>query len=269
MDIQFFSTGDRFPYGYYLSIMSALKTQKVDKVNLWVTEKPTGRFFPIIVDRVNVIYTDMPDILPIPKDNILKDSGFPIDKVRYAHMKDILVWNILYEYGGVALDLDTFCIDDLCCLLGNKDVAATPYTRWGLGSTLYPFNNAIVIAKPKSIIIKEALDNSMQALTSEINPAFQWGISGPIAFSNAIHRHYDLVAFYPQGTFGDVIKNTADITALFREDGVIISKNARVVHLYASTNNVFYDIDKDYIADGKVPFARMVSQILSKDEWYI
>lgn len=272
MDVHFFSTGANFCYGYYLAVVSALKTQKVDKVNLRMTQQPGGRFFRRLPDKVVVTTIDVPDLcaLTSPIEHV---EGVDLEKARLTHMKDHLGWKILYEQGGILLDLDTFCLDDLSCLLNDKEVATTPYRRWGFGTTLFPFNNGIVIAKPKSVIIKEALDASAQALSStEINPAFRWGISGPIAFSNAVQRHYHLVKFLPPGTFGDDIErdeapvmNPAE--DLYKEDGVL-NINARVVHLYASVyGSRFYDIDGGFIAGSDMLFARLVRQVLDRNEW--
>ena len=268
MDVHFFSTGADFPYAYYLAVVSALRTQMADRVNIWVAEKPAGRYFEQIKEMAGVSIIDA-GVPALPAFISSSGDTEAIKRIRRAHLKDYLGWVTLYEYGGILLDLDTFCLKDLCCTLGDKELATAVYTLWRFGPTLYPFNNSTVIAKPRSVVVKEALDESVKALSQEIKENFRWGISGPMALSNAIHKYYHLVEFLPPGAFGTVIQDaTATVNELYREDGTL-PETTRVVHLYASSHKVFYEIDSKFIAESNILFARLVRATLSKDDWDI
>lgn len=257
MDLHFISTGKDFPYLYYIAVISALKTQWIVDPYLWITQEPGGRYYHRIKDRVITVKANVPDFPSLAK----KSEHF-----KQAHIKDYITWNVLYEYGGVCMDLDTFSLKDLTTLLlsSDKEVVTTPYIKAGL--SLFPFNSAVVLAKPKSLVIKEALDESTKALMSK---DILWGQSGPIAFSIAIQRHYDLVYFIKPGTFGEVVTDFTKTLDVYREEG-ILEPNARVLHLYASTyEKIYYNIGKSFIADSNILLARLIKQTLSEDEWNV
>jgi hypothetical protein len=262
MDLIFVSTGQAFPYPYYLAVLSALKTQKVDKVNIFATELPECELFYKVehMPNVSIVSVGAPDF------PALHDKA---EHFRMAHVKDYIAWRELYRQGGILMDLDTFSLKDITYLLNSGDVVTTPYRYFpynAMGISFNQFNNAVVVAKPHSIIIGEALAEAEHVLMAD---DVAWGQSGPIAFGNAIQRHFDLVDFAPYGAFGDVLTSLAQIPELYKEDGVP-DPNTHVLHLYASANKEgFANITVESISEGKTLFARLVQQILNKDEWYV
>ena len=265
MEIHFFSTGPDFPYSYYLSIMSAIKTQSVQKINLYVTTPQQDRYLDLLSDRINII-----DVQPgrEPKTTSLFNNAWA-EKVRRTHYKDLLAWQVLYDKGGILLDLDTFCLKDLSTLLTEKEVVASPYRSLYFTPTLYPFNNAVVIARPHSIIIKDALDNTIDALALPIEAEFLWGTTGPIALSNAIQKYYHLVEFIPPCTIDAGNLQDDAVMTVWRDSGTV-EDYTRVIHLYASTHlEQMARINVDFIASSNILYARLVKKILSPAEWNI
>lgn len=51
--VHFLSTGPKFPYPYYLGIMTALKVYG-KKVKLWITEEPEGKYYDLIKNKVEI-----------------------------------------------------------------------------------------------------------------------------------------------------------------------------------------------------------------------
>lgn len=273
MDVHFFSTGNDFPYVYYLAVMSALRTQKCDRINIWCTEESDSKYLAMLGDMKKVfIYNIYPfDIIPKLEAVIKKDTDSPtITKIRRAHLKDILGWSVLYNEGGLLLDLDTFCFKDLVGLLSNKDIATCVHSTWRFGPMLYPFENAIVLAKIRSDVIKEAYDESVAFLRPEIDAGFIWGCTGPQALSNAIHKNYHLVKFLEPGTFGCMVEELGNPAPSLYTEGGLLPSNARVFHMYFSSyREQLKGMDSDFIMRSNIPYARLVRGTLPLQDWRI
>ena len=269
MDVHFFSTANDFSYVFYLAVMSALKTQNAGSVNLWVTERSEDRYFKLLehvqgVNIQNVVIPNLKATIDKPEDSLA------LLGVRHAHLKDLLGWTVLYEQGGVLLDLDTFCLQDMCQLVEEKEVAVCVSTTWRFGPSLFPFNNAMVVARPKSVVIKEALEESIQALSRDIDESFMWGISGPMALSNAVHKNYHLVNFLRPGSFGVMVEElSSSVIDLYKEEANL-AEGTKAVHLYASTyRKVLATMDSEFISGSNILYARLVKQTLDEKEWLI
>lgn len=257
MDQHFVYTGGYFGYLYYLSVISALKTQVIDKVNIWATEEPKGKYFNLIEGRVQV--KEPP--IDIPEFPALQDKpqGFKI-----VHIKDYIEWAVLHEFGGVFMDLDVFSLKDISYLLDDKEAVATPHLSMGM--TLWMFNNAIIVAKAKSVIVKEAFDMSVERLAKD---DINWGDTGPAAWTCSIFDHFDKVIFPKYGVFGNILTSFTDVIAELREDGALVD-GAHTIHLYGASNKAICDgLSPTFIACSKTPFARAVRETLTEDQWNI
>lgn len=257
MDLHFAYTGGDFSYLYYLAVVSALRTQKVDRAHIWSTEEPKGRYFDLVRNKVCIEVFHAEATCPSALQG--KSQYF-----KNAHIKDCIEWAVLYNFGGVFLDLDVFCLRDITYLLGDKEVVATPYIAPGL--TLFPFNNAVIVARPKSEVVRDALEKCQACLAVG---DIAWGATGPTAWSCAVTSHYDLVAFPKYGVFGDIITDFLGIMELeaFKENGVL-PDSTHVVHLYTSGNRGAYDkFNPEFIACSKTLIARLVRETLSRDQW--
>ena len=253
MDLHFIYTGGDFSYPYYLAIVSALKTQKVDSVKLWHTERLQGRYFEKIRDRVELLNADVPDF-PALKN---KETRF-----KNTHIKDYLTWKILYDHGGICMDLDTFSLKDISLLLGDKSIVA-PIDVPKIEDCPYPFNSAIVVAVRHSPVIAAVLTRVEGKLAGK---DVKWGETGPIAFSDVVKSNLDAGVIVPEfGTCGGF--GGHEILDLYKETGTL-RPNARVVHLFAyASGNLFNNIDERYIDKGNTLLARLVKETLTKEEW--
>lgn len=263
--IHFISTGPNFPYPYYLAIISAVKTQKFQKATLWVTKKP----IPYGEHNYYNLVEHLVDVRPVHELELsaLKSST---NQFYSAHLKDYLEWQILYWHGGLFLDLDTFSLADASDVLeSDKEVVATPYQNPAL--SMAPFNNAIVIAKPKSIIIEECMDSTFDILKNQKLCADDWGITGPGIFSRTVMQHLDRVTFPPYGIWGKPWWEVEEIVSTieaFKDDGKLTGVE-RILHLFASSQSLaFESLDEHYIHDSDSLVARLARQTLSKKELY-
>ena len=268
MEVHFITTGDKFPYVYYLAVMSAIRTQPSTNVNIWMSELPHSGYFDRIANIAKFGIArrfDLPAITPQPSDD---DNT---TKIRRTHLKDLIGWDVLYEYGGVLLDLDTFCIRSLCDLLGDKEVATCIWSKQRYGPAMFPFNNAVVVARPRSTVIKETMDEAVEALSKPLSPLFLWGCSGPMAFSNAIHKNYHLVNFLQPGTFGRVDEQMKSEGSSLHEEGGELPEVTRVVHLYgaADKHKHIYSLNGDAIKNSNTLYARLIKSVLEEKDWHV
>lgn len=257
--LHFISTGKEFTYPYYLAVISALKTQNVDEAYLWYLggdDKPDSKYFHMLESKVKLVELDIADL----DFTALRDKDA---KFRAAHLKDYLTWKILYEEGGLCLDLDTFSVKDATALLGKKNVLASmdvPYVN----DCAYPFNTAIVATKrPHSTIMKAVLKGAEEKLNSD---TIVWGDTGPIIFSEIMKRHVDRITIPEFGQCGGVGGN--DVLRLFESDGELPNPDTLILHLFAvASGEHFKQITEQYIDTSDSLYARLVKQTLTKEEW--
>ena len=67
MILHFISTGSEFPYSYYLAVLSALRTQRVEKVKLWTLEPLHGEYFSLLANRITVREIKVPEFPALEK----------------------------------------------------------------------------------------------------------------------------------------------------------------------------------------------------------
>jgi FkbM family methyltransferase len=231
--------------------MSALKTQKIDHINLWMTKPLSGKYFDLVKDKVSVKQVEVPDFPGL--------KGKP-DHYIPAHTKDYLAWKILYEYGGMCLDLDTFCLKDITELLGDKIILA-PIDAPKVEGCDYPFNSAIVIAVKGSPLIKEVMESAEAVLMSN---NLEWGDTGPIAFSNTMKKHLNEIAIPKFGVCGGF--GGFDAVQLYRE-GTSLPQNTRIIHLFAvKWCEAVAQIDESYVDKSENLIARTIRNTLTRDE---
>jgi len=123
-----------------LAIYTAAKTQVVKQINLWYTEKPTGRYFDAIKDLV-VLWE-------VKTGNCPAFNGLD-PQTKAAYDKDVIQWRVLDSVGGLYMDLDTLSFRDIAfpdvkemfASLDVEDPSSIPF----------PYNNAVVGATPGKV----------------------------------------------------------------------------------------------------------------------
>jgi predicted O-methyltransferase YrrM len=241
-----------------LSVASAIETQKVDKINLWCTVEPKGKFYDAIKNKVNTIKIDN-----INRKAIEKDETF-----KKVHMKDAIQWNILYEHGGMSLDLDVICTKDMSNLIAFTDVIASLDIK-NENSIAFPFNNAIVIVAGKH---NEMINQILQYTNGKMQLSINWGDTGPIILSTAMKmmKRASLSAMYAPH---EVLNPWGG-----REIGIVYEENentqlpteTRAIHLYAkASGKKFDDINSTWVKNSKSLLARTIRNIIPKNIWEI
>lgn len=257
MELHFISTGP-FRYMHMIAVQTAIMTQHVDRINLWYTVRPSGIYFDQIAPLV-----------------VLKDvalSEVPVFKgktptFQFTHMKDFVMWKILDEIGGIVLDLDTICIQDISDLM-KDDLMTASLDVEDYKSIPFPFNSAVVMAVAGTHLTKAIRRFTDASIFMESIP---WGLTGPIILST-IARENMARGFLvtPHLVFNPFGGN--EISAIYREDPadlVGLPKETRVVHLYSKVAPVFDTIDAEWVRTSVSLLARLIKQILPESAWSI
>ena len=249
-ELHFINTGSAFPYPYYLAVTSALKTQDVSAVNIWTSTRPESRFFDLIKDKVNIIEVEVPDFRALKSE-----SGH----VKCAHIKDYLAWKVLYERGGLYVDLDVLCMKDAADLLDGKKVLVFPDN-----SKRSFVNISVVGAQPKTAFMKALLDDTVTILNNQ--DSIEWTEIGAVLLMKHMEKHPDDVTIGDYGIAGHCIG--AGVKGMFGENGALSNPDARVAHLFGlASGSLFNEVDESYIESRNTVYARLVRQVLTEEEW--
>ena len=262
MPVHFIVTGEEFGYFYYLSVMSALKTQNASSVTIWAAKDIKNTFYlELLKNRVQLKKIDCPEFPAL--------AGQPEHFIK-AHMKDYLNYKNLYENGGLYLDLDTFCISDVTMLLGDKELVVPTDARKP-EDFRYHYNGAILLGKRDSPLLAEALTTATTRLNRKPED-FPWGLTGPILISEVVFKHEKDI-FIPEfrvcgGYAGD------EIGQLYKEDlNINLDPKVRVIHLFAGVSNrlggFFDNITPAFVGKSSSLIARTIRSVLSENEWNI
>jgi len=251
MDLHFILTGEEFYYPYYLCVMSAIKTQNVDKIRLWLTTEPQDEFYFRISDLVTQEWIEIPYLHSLRE----KDDVF-----RKAHYVDYLRWKIMFEEGGLYVDLDSFCLKDLSDLLGDKELCA-PMSVDKIEDNDFPFQAGVVLSKKGSPIMKSCFDYCTKVFKLSDQA---WGYTGPVIMNTIIREHLDDVAIVPHQVCypfrGGELLHEIPVTDMPEE--------ARSLHLYQGAHNqAFMEIDEGFIEGSNKLYPQLVRETLDRKEW--
>lgn len=246
------SDGDLI-YPYYLAIMSAHRTQKNCRICLWSYKVPESPYWPFIKNTVDL--------------KIISLQGLPDSEDRQLRAeiaKNLFEFSILYNEGGIFLDLDTFCISDITDHLVNSKTGLVLVNEVENHAPSYPFFNvAAVMSEPKNAIIKEVLDKIIAILEK---PPLEKGETGRILATVGREHIGEFDALEYGSVGGGGVDRLIDKLA---DENAQLWDNAKVLHLFGSNYKDFDMIDADYIKNSQTLFARTVREVLSKADWNI
>jgi len=147
--------GQEFYYVNYLCIETLLKTNKVDRCEIYYEEEPLqNKYWDALKKAKNI------RLIKVNYTELLKSAGktrkefsdfFANPKIAAATKGNFFRLLVLYCYGGVYLDFDTITLRDFGPLLKTDFFAA--YQDW------YVVNNAVVGATRKAPAINTLLNH--------------------------------------------------------------------------------------------------------------
>lgn len=218
-----------FEYYKYIAITSAYLINKPDKMYFYYKYEPFGFYW----DKVKHLL-ELKKIEP-PVYFLGKEIK------HYAHQSDILRLQILYNYGGIYLDIDTICLKSL------KDFFEFNLTIGYQGD--HGLCNAILIAKPQNNFIKEWLQ-AYKTFRSTGKDQFYDEHSVILPMKMAFNRT-DINVLEPNKFFYPLAEHINNIlfTENFNEsEKEYIDNNCYCIHLWES---ITYDTIKNIESNKK------------------
>lgn len=168
-------------------------------------------------------YGEIPDVEVRPLDlpDWLRDHP-----IQLANVKDLFAWRILYEHGGLYLDLDTISLRPAWDLL-TADVCVS--TEAPSGETWeHPYNSAVVLARKGAPVLDWMRCEAEEFLSQGES---RWGKTGPHLLTGFVDAHPETFSPAPFGALNGWSYHTiGDYYANPRNPGV----ECRVIHLYSS-----------------------------------
>ena len=217
--------GKPFKLCHYLSIKSALDLNKPEEAYLYYKFMPTGEWFDKIKDRLTLVEIEPPTEI----------FGKPL--MHYAHQADVIRLRMLYEYGGVYMDVDTISVKPLTDLLDNKCVLGIEKNQ-GLC-------NGVVLAEKNSLFIKHWLD-SYRTFRSRGRDK-HWG-EHSVRIPNRLSKQYpDLITAEPFFSFHYPTWRQEDLKLMFEENKTF--ENAYCHHVWETRSWEPYlkDLSEEHI----------------------
>jgi hypothetical protein len=204
-----------FEYYKYIAISSAYIINRPDKIYFYYKFEPYGFYWDKIKHLLTLKKVDPPEMF----------LGHQIK--HYAHQSDILRLQILYNYGGIYLDIDTICLKPFDEFL-KHDFTIAYQGDHGLC-------NAVLIAKPQNPFIKLWLQ-SYKSFRSTGKDQFYDEHSVILPMQLAMQRNDINVLdhtrfFYP---LAENINNIMFIDAYNHNDKKFIDEHCYCIHLWES-----------------------------------
>jgi len=233
MLMHFVSTGYKFPYGYYIGLMSAAK---VGDVKLWYIHKASSEYFSRAVSLVPSEQISCPE--------------FPALQGRSEHFNfvskfDYLIWKIIAEQGGSVMGLDSITLRPFHNLLGDKEILV------GCDAETVPDSYCMhgATVNRGSEIASKIHEDSIKALRGEEivgrhrafrDGALRFGGAGIIPFINNVYENMDSVAVAEFGVLGGYMHDGSPFY-LYEPEGQLLHKDCRTIPFYATWQSKKFD----------------------------
>lgn len=216
--VHFIYLGGKFLWPHW----RAIETAKVHEapITVWCAEEPP------VCAAWNRIKPDV-RVRELPRRHLDHPIGL-------ANVKDVFAWTILWEHGGLYLDLDTIslrpCWDlltrDACVSLEHDD----DFTEG------HPYNSAVVLGRQGSAALCDLADRALCVLNDGES---RWGKCGPHLLTDVVADRPDEFDIAPFG----VLNGWRDGTVLRYYNGELPPPETRVAHLFSSSR--FHLFEKD------------------------
>lgn len=236
--------GKQFSITHYLAVMSAYAVNKPEKIYFHYQYEPQGEWWEKVKPLLTLNKVEMPRHV----------FGNRIQHI--AHQADVVRLRMLHKFGGVYMDLDTFCIKPYHHLLDNEMVMGKQFKRpvfYNAGAKalyktkrllLYPFvklpapgikglANTIVFSQPESRFLSLWMD-SYKTFRGQGLEELYWdehSVRMPYAIAQ---KNPDLITVLAPETFYYPFYDARGLQLLFEK--VHSFPNALIFHLWESVS---------------------------------
>lgn len=217
--------GQEFVWQHWRAIETAMRVHRrppifwttkeaVDAFEDWSEKKPEYGGISRPLAGVEVRWLDLPDWL---RDH----------PIQLANVKDLYVWQILYEHGGLYLDLDTISLKSVWDLL-TRDVCVSREWPPEMEDMTHQYNSAVVLASKGAPVLSKLYERALTILEAGEH---RWGKAGPHLLTEVIAERPENFAIAPF----PVLSGWRDDTIIDYYDGARPGPEVRVIHLYSSS----------------------------------
>ena len=232
-----------FSIFHYISIKSAYKINKPDKIFLYYKYEPTGEWWEKAKEYISTQQIEPPD--EIEGNHLL----------HYAHKSDVFRLLILHERGGIYLDMDTICKKPFGDLLENKFVIGRQ-GRFMRGNLC----NAVMLAEKDSEFIKLWLEEYKSFRSKGFDEYWdEHSVKVPYRLSL---KYPDLIHIEEYDRFHYPLYYKHSLKKLFKKN--LDFKNAYCHHLWENGSYEKYlkDLNEDYILNVNTTYNKLARKYL-------
>ncbi|KAJ9112805.1 hypothetical protein QFC20_002133 [Naganishia adeliensis] len=166
--------GPEFPYFAYIGMRSAMTVLKPEKIMFHCRYEPTGYWWDQVLNWEGWIdekddgkRKGLVEVVPAREVEYVGAGKRPVK--HYAHKADIIRLEVLQQYGGIYLDIDTIILksfrdaslmmQDTVLAMEAKHLSITHGRESDHEMTPKGLCNAIIVARPQSTFVKRWLDS--------------------------------------------------------------------------------------------------------------
>lgn len=216
-----------------ISTISRILLNKIPKVihQIWIGNKEKPQIF---LDSFKNMHQDYEYILwnedEIKKRNMTFECQDKINEIKELCGKtDIMRYEILYKYGGIYIDADTFCLEKIDDLMTEESFH---YENEELNPDLIA--NGFIIVKPNNSIMKECIERIK--IIKDINSHKPFKITGPYLLKNVLYDSNIKFKILPSYTFLPY----HHLNKVYLDNGKVYG-----LHMWGSTKTTEYNYDKN------------------------
>ncbi len=206
----------------------AIETAKVHEapITVWCATEPTGPDWFKLDGAV--------EVRELACGQLTADQYLD-HPIGLANVKDVFAWGLLYEHGGLYLDLDTISLKP-CWDLLTRDVCVSMEHEDGFDAG-HPYNSAVVLGRQNADALLDLADRAEEVLDLGVT---RWGKCGPHLLTEVVEEDPESFDIAPFG----VLNGYRDGTAIRYYNGERPGPDVRVAHLFSSSRFNLFAADR-------------------------
>lgn len=206
----------------------AVETAKVHDapITVWCAKEPSGSHWNRV--RPDVTVRELVSGTHSARTYLKHPIGL-------ANVKDLFVWSLLWEHGGLYLDLDTISLRP-CWDLLMHDVCVS-YEWDNHFKEGHPYNSAVVLGRQNADVLLELEERAEDVLARGED---RWGKCGPHLLTDVVAEYRSAFDIAPFG----VLNGWRDGTVLRYYNGEKPPPETRVAHLFSSSRFHLFEVDE-------------------------
>lgn len=238
--------GKPFFYFNYLNILSAKKTNPSYDINVYYHYNPNNIHFDKLSTFCNLVKLDT-------ISTTIKSTPFAFTE----HMGDLMRLEMLYNSGGIYLDVDVVCIKSFDDLLNNSCVMGREYGRHEHEPTpkLIGLCNATMMGEKQNSFMSVWINEFYEDYRND------WNYNCVQMPYRLFQKHQNLVTVLPQSSFFKYSWDRDGFDAIFNRNSDV--GNCYSLHLWENKNyKELVKYDNDYIISNTTTLTTIYKQLI-------